>query len=120
MLVYSVIYWIESMNASDYDVQLEELYERSVGRLLCADVFDRAAFDTFIAYLTEKAEQIADEHVVSKQVLMYLLSAHSLYNCAEHNAEVDRSLADEMLRLLGIIASGVKPSERIPGVPRII
>jgi hypothetical protein len=108
------------MSPSDYDLQLEELYERSAGRLLCADVFDRAAFDAFIAYLTEKAEQIANEHVVSKQVLHYLLSAHSVYNCSEHNAEVDRNLADEMLRLLGMIASGVKSGDRIPGVPRII
>jgi hypothetical protein len=109
------------MNASEFDLQLQDLYERSVGRLACADVFDRAAFDAFIAYLTEKAEQIADEHVVSKQVLNYLFSAHSaIDNCSAHNAEVDRNLADEMLRLLEMIASGSKPSERIPGVPRII
>lgn len=61
------------MIASDFDLELEDLWKRSAGRLMAAEVFDSAAFSDLLSYLGEKAEIIKSEHVVSKQVLHCIL-----------------------------------------------
>lgn len=110
------------MNASDFDLRLEELYEDSVGRLL-NDHFDVSRFEAFHQYLCEKAELIKSEHVVSKQVIHYLLSAQGvLGSSAEYQPAVRNNpqLAAAFARLLRLISIGEGCNDRKAGVPRII
>lgn len=111
------------MNSSDFDPHLQELGERSIHRLLAADVFDRDAFDALKAYLCEKAEMIKGEHVVSKQVIQCLLSAtEAIESRAEYvpEARASRFMASEFEMLLGLIAIGEGCNDRKPSVPRIL
>ncbi|MCP1374178.1 hypothetical protein [Dyella lutea] len=110
------------MSPSDFDLELEEIYNRSVGQLL-TDHFDAAAFDALYLRLCEKAELIKAEHVVSKQVLHYLLSAQQAVQSRApyvHAAQQHISLVSKFAMLLGLIAIGEAPSDRLPGVPRIV
>jgi hypothetical protein len=111
------------MNASDYDLTLEELSEASVGRLLAAEVFDLNAFRKLKDHLSAKSERIKSEHVVSKQVVNALLSAaRAIENSAGHNAAArdNLALAQEFHLMLDLIAIGEAPSDRQPGKPRIL
>ena len=111
------------MNASDYDLTLEELSEASVGRLLVTQVFDLGAFRKLKDYLSAKSERIKSEHVVSKQVVNALLSAaRAIENSAGHNsgARENLALAREFQLMLGLIAIGEAISDRQPGKPRIL
>ncbi|MBD9416737.1 hypothetical protein IB234_19410 [Pseudomonas sp. PDM16] len=110
------------MNPSDFDVELKDLYERSVGQLM-TDYFDASAFDAFHEYLCEKAELIKSEHVVSKQLLHYLLSAQQVIESrAEYLPAVKQNihLAIEFAMLLGLIAISEGRNDRAPSVPRVI
>ncbi|MBB1519896.1 hypothetical protein [Aquipseudomonas guryensis] len=110
------------MSPSDFDVELKDLYERSVGQLM-TDYFDASAFDAFHEYLCQKADLIKSEHVVSKQVLHYLLSAQQVIESrAEYlpAAKQNIQLAEEFAMLLGLIAIGEGRNDRAPGVPRAI
>lgn len=111
------------MNASDYDLTLEELSEASIGRLLAAQVFDLGAFRKLMDYLSKKSERIKAEHVVSKQVVNALLSAaRVIENSADHvaGARENRGLAQDFHYVLGLIAIGEAPSDRQAGKPRIL
>jgi len=110
------------MSPSDFDLELKDLYERSVGQLM-TDYFDASAFEVLYERLCHKAELIKSEHVVSKQVLHYLLSAQQVIaNRAGYlpAAKQNIQLAQKFSLLLGLIAIGESPSDRKPGVPRII
>ena len=110
------------MNASDFDLELQRLYEKSVGQLL-GDYFDARAFDAFYEYLCEKAELIKEEHVVSKQVISYLLSASQTIGSRQEYLPVVRQhqeLAAKFEMLLGLIAIGEGVNDRKSGVPRIV
>ncbi|OOG38174.1 hypothetical protein [Rhodanobacter sp. C05] len=110
------------MSPSDFDVELEDLYNKSVGQLL-TDYFDAAAFDAFYMRLIEKSELIKSEHVVSKQVLHYLLSAQQAIESRVPHvpaAQQHISLVGKFAMLLGLIAIGEAPSDRASGVPRIV
>jgi len=111
------------MKASDFDLHLEELSRRSLDRLLCAEVFDLAAFQALHTYLCEKATAIRAEHVVSKQVLLTLLQVSDvLRSRADHNEAVRQNLnlATDFALLLGLIASGEDCCDRRSGNPRIV
>ena len=111
------------MIESNYDIHLQELYTRSVERLICAETFDLIAFEDLRDYLRGKATRIKNEHVVSKQVLFYLMRARgSIREKAEWILEAGEhlSMADEFEDLLSYIAWGVDPTEQQPGVARII
>jgi hypothetical protein len=110
------------MKASDFDLQLEQLYEDSVGRLL-NDHFDASKFEAFRQYLCQKAELIKAEHVVSKQVIHYLLSAQGAIESRAEYLPVVRNniqLAHTFAYLLNLIAIGEGCNDRKAGVPRII
>jgi hypothetical protein len=110
------------MKASDFDIELEELHKRSAGRLLTADVFDKAAFIALKEYLCAKAELIKGEHVISKQVVKCLLDVASLIESrVEWNEDVREYayLANEFYNLLGMMAIGEGCNDRKPGVPRV-
>ena len=111
------------MAASHFDLQLEELRRKSVGRLLTADVFDLAAFEELKAYLWEKAEQLRAEFVVSKQILSCPRSAsNAIQSRAEYLPKVREHVAfsEEFARLLDAIIAGEVKNDRTPGVPRIL
>jgi hypothetical protein len=111
------------MNATDYDLKLEELSEAATGRLLAAEVFDLAAFRALRDYLSAKSELIKREHVVSKQVVKALLgAAQAIENSAEHvpGARENLALAHEFHFILGLIAMGEATSDRQPGKPRVL
>jgi hypothetical protein len=46
------------MKASDFDLELDELDKKSVGRLMNAEVFDLQAFNALKEYLSKKSELI--------------------------------------------------------------
>ncbi|KTE41452.1 MULTISPECIES: hypothetical protein [unclassified Sphingopyxis] len=111
------------MKASDYDLELEDLNRRATIRLLASESFDATAFAALKDYLSGKAEAIKSEHVVSKQVLGVLRDASkAIRNQAPYvpQARDNLSLADEFEMILDLMIIGESPSDRIPGVPRII
>jgi len=110
------------MSASDFDLQLQELHQKSVHRLIAAEVFDLDAFNELKRYLCEKSNAIKHEHVVSKQVISILLDAAGIIESrAEFMPEVRQQLplANDFHMLLGLIAIGEAWGDRIPGVPRV-
>lgn len=110
------------MSPSDFDIELKDLYERSVGQRM-TDYFDYSAFEALYEHLSQKAELIKSEHVVSKQVLHYLLSAQQVIESrAEYlpAAKQNIQLAKKFAMLLGLIAIGEGSNDRKPGVPRVI
>lgn len=111
------------MTPSDFDLDLEELYKKSVGRLIASESFDGAAFARLYEYLGDKAERIKSEHVVSKQVVMTILSAQSaIENAAPYNPQAKEGLpfVGKFSMLLGLISIGESPRDRQPGVPRVV
>ncbi|WP_220811783.1 hypothetical protein [Pseudomonas paralcaligenes] len=111
------------MNQSDFDPELEDLYQKSVKRLACAEVFDHQAFTNLLTYMRKKAGLIVGDFVISKQVVFYLLQAESFITKKAHwlpEVESHVSMAQEFSLLLSQIASGIDPAERQPGVPRVV
>lgn len=111
------------MSLSDFDLELDELFDRSVHRLQAAEVFDASAFVALRDYLSDKAADIAAEHVVSKQVLGCLMKARDTIQRSATwvpEAKANVKMADDFDLLICQIAYGVDPATRQPGVPRII
>ena len=111
------------MSPSDFDLELQELHRKSVGRLLTAETFDRSAFEALKAYLCEKAEHIKSEHVISKQVLDCLLSAwRAIESRAEYMPDARKSvaMAAEFFMLLDLMVGGEGCNDRKAGVPRVL
>lgn len=109
--------------ATDFDVELRELYDKSAGRLLCAGYFDEAAFEQLLEYLRAKSEPIKLDYVVSKQVLQAILGAATAIEGAgvqDPAAVMPTKLSQDFRGLLDIISLGEAWSDRIPGVPRLI
>ncbi|MGZ2748296.1 hypothetical protein [Burkholderia stagnalis] len=111
------------MSENDFDTRLDELADRSVGKLLKADSFDPSAFDALGDYLWQKAEGLQHEQCVSKQILRTLRSAvASVRSRAEYLPAVrdQLHLADEFDVMLDRLIAGETRAVRIPGVPRVI
>ncbi|MBL0726077.1 hypothetical protein [Piscinibacter sp. HJYY11] len=113
---------MDQMSPNNFDLELQGLHARSVGRLLATEVFDKDAFDALRSHLCEKAELLKSEHVVSKQILDCLLSAvQVIQSRAEYLPEARDhvAMADEFFMLLGQIVIGEGCNDRRPGVPRV-
>ena len=111
------------MSPSDFDLELNELFDRSVHRLQATEVFDAKAFSDLLAYIRQKASGIANEHVASKQVLACLIKARdAIQRSAPRIPEAKASLkmADNFELLLSQIALGIDPATRQSGVPVIV
>jgi hypothetical protein len=111
------------MKASDYDLELEELNRRATSRLIMEETFDGSAFAALTDYLSQKAEAVKDEHVISKQVLGSLRkAAAAIRNQAPYvpQARENLALAGEFEMLLDLMIIGESPRDRAPGVPRIV
>ena len=111
------------MNANDYDLELEQLEERATGRLLTADTFDGAAFEVLYNHISDKARDLREVSVVSKQILRSLRQASAaIRSRSDYLASVHDELpvADRFEMLLDLIIIGEHPDDRKPGIPRII
>ncbi|MCL9998342.1 MAG: hypothetical protein NBV68_03085 [Erythrobacter sp.] len=111
------------MTPSNFDPQLEELDRRATLRLLTAETFDAGAFAELWEYLSQKAEAIKRDYVISKQVLGSLRNASTaIRNQAPYVplARENIELADRFEMLLDLMIIGDSPADRTPGVPRII
>ena len=111
------------MQLSEYDLKLESLHSNSVGRLSLADTFSPAAFDELYQYLCKKAELLKPEYVVSKQIIAVIISAQrAIENSAAYNTEGrnHQAMANQFATLLDLIARSEAPSDRVPGVPRVV
>lgn len=111
------------MGPNDYDPELHELARRSTFRLLAAEVFDRAAFEALKQRVCAKADALKGEYVISKQLLGCLRgAAKAIRNQAPYvpAAQESAALADEFEMVLDLLIAGENPSDRVPGVPRII
>jgi hypothetical protein len=111
------------MANTDFDGELQSLKERSLDRLLQADVFDLAAFETLLTYLDRKAERSRTDHVISKQALGILRGiSEAIVSRAEYLPEVRANLAiaARSSLLLDVMIMGETLTDRTPGVPRIL
>jgi hypothetical protein len=109
------------MSASDFDLELQELHQKSVHRLIAAEIFDAEAFNHLKRYLCDKSNYIKQEHVISKQVVSIILEAAGIIESrAEYMPSVREHLplANDFHMLLGRIAIGEAWGDRTPGVPR--
>lgn len=103
-------------NVRSHDVELEELQSRSILRLFAAEFVDRPAFERLLAYLEEKVEVIADDYVVSKQVLACLRDGNAaILSRAEYLPQIAEhlDLAARFAFLLDLVILGERPSERV-------
>ncbi|AJA10271.1 hypothetical protein SKP52_16995 [Sphingopyxis fribergensis] len=111
------------MSANDYDLELEQLEGRATGRLLTADTFDGAAFEALYNHISDKARDLREVSVVSKQILRSLRqAAATIRSRSEDVASVQDKLpvADRFEMLLDLIIIGEHPDDRKPGTPRIL
>ena len=110
-------------SVNEHDIQLKELYENSVGKLLMSELFDKAAFDALYQHLESKAELLKKEYMVSKQIMSAILNASSFIRSTSKHVEGSKqniALAAKFENLLDLICKNEAPSDRQPNVPRII
>jgi hypothetical protein len=110
------------MSVNHFDLQLQELYERAVGRLLTAEVFDAAAFDALEDHLWSLAERLQAEFVISKQILKIIRSAEdTIRSRADYLPSVKENVgrAGLFAELLDRLIAGETKTDRHPGLPRI-
>jgi len=108
---------------NNFDIVLEELIDRAVGKLLKSDTFDASAFDALKDHLWRKAEGLQQEFLISKQILLGLRSAIvSLRSRAEYVPAVRNELqrANDFEEMLDRLIAGETRSDRAQGVPRTI
>jgi len=111
------------MSANHYDLELEKLAENATGKLLMADTFDKATFDTLYDYLAGKAVALRDESVLSKQILACLRQASGAIRSRSEYVPAARdniAIADRFEVLLDLLIAGQDPADRKPGIPRIV
>lgn len=111
------------MTSRNFDPQLEALDQRATSRLLTAESFDLNAFTDLWEYLAQKAESIKQDYAISKQVLGSLRNAAKAIRTQAPYVPLARenmALADKFEMLLDLMIIGESPSDRVPGIPRII
>ncbi|MDP1554153.1 MAG: hypothetical protein Q8L84_01730 [Hyphomonas sp.] len=110
-------------NELHFDSALQALREKSVDRLLLADVFDADAFEALLSYLDSKGARLKAEFAIPKQVLSCLRdAANSILSRAEYLPEVKRNIgtARQFELLLDLMIIGETLSDRPPGQPRVV
>lgn len=109
------------MNPSHFDLALDELFNQSVGKLRTAETFDCKAFVALMTHMRQQASSIADDHVVSKQMLTCLMQARdAIHRSAQWVPEAKHNLqmADEFEMLLAMVAFGIDPATKRPRMTR--
>ena len=111
------------MSENHFDLALEELTDRSVGKLLKTDVFDESAFDALREHIWRKSEGLKQETCISKQILSSLRSASNAINGrADHLPVTGNPVrwARDFEEMLDRLIAGEVRSDRKPGIPRLI
>ncbi len=111
------------MSENHFDVILEELTDRAVGKLLLADTYDASVFDALEDHIWNKAQGLQSESVLSKQLLLTLRSAvAAIRSRAEYLPSVRDQLqrANDFEMILDRLIAGELRLDRRPGIPRII
>lgn len=106
-----------------FDLELEILREKSVDRLLKAEVFDANAFEDLLKYLDGKAGRLKSEFAISKQVLSCLRdAATAIFSRSEYLPEVKAGseIARQFEMLLDLMIIGETLADRQAGNPRVI
>ena len=112
-----------SAELRNFDTEIERLDHASTGRLLAVEVFDGAAFEALLSYLSDKVERIADDFVVSKQVLASMRNAEAAIRSRSEYLSQARNglpLAAKFAMLLDLLILGERPSDRVAGKPRVL
>jgi hypothetical protein len=113
----------QNVSENHFDSLLEELKERSVDRLLKAEVFDVSAFEAFREHLWRKATGLQKEYAISKQILFSIRSATAaIKSRAEYIPSIREHLhwAHDFDLMLDRLIAGEIQEDRKSGVPRIM
>ncbi len=111
------------MNESDYDIKLQELYEKSTERLLTSEVFSINDYIALINYVKYKLTLVKSEYVLSKQLLYSILSSINLLkNRKQFINEISENeyIIKELELNMQYLVYSIDPDDRKPGVPRVI
>lgn len=111
------------VSENHFDIVLEELTDRAVGKLLKADTYDASAFDALEDHIWQKAEGLQSETAISKQLLLTIRSAIGVIRSrAEYIPAVQEQLhrANDFDVLLDRLIMGERHADRKPDNPRII
>lgn len=76
----------------NYRIELQELKEKSVDRLLCAEVYDKMAFSNLEKYLIQSAKNEIGKDTISRQLLQV---AQGAVTALESRAEYLPELKNE-------------------------
>ena len=109
------------MSPLAFDPELQSLREKSVDRLLMADVFDPTGFAALLRYLDLKADLLRAEYAISKQVLLCLRDAsEAILSRAEYvpAAKANVEMARQFALLMDLMIVGETLADRQPGKPR--
>ena len=100
-----------------------ELRQASVDRLMCAEVFEKRAFEDLADLLAKNAHICRIESAVPRVLLATTMSAISAIasrrDCVPELQQEDR-LIEKLEAVLHALCYGQDPGERQPGVPRVI
>lgn len=107
----------------NYDTELLELKAKSVDRLICAEVYDKDAFDALGKYTTIRVREEKGNERIPRQLLQVLNTVvHTFESKVQYLPELKGE--EEMIHrfnwILGCLISDEDPDERQSGVPRII
>ncbi len=114
---------VAGVSENHFDVVLEELIDRSVGKLLKTDAFDASAFEALEVHIWQKAEGLRNESMLSKQILLNLRSAvGAIRSRAEYPPVVRENLqrAHDFDMMLDQLIGSETRSDRKQGMPHII
>src|SRR5262245_24801024 len=103
-----------------FDMELQALRQRTVDRLMSAEVLDRPAFDALLQYLNSKAAVLRGEPAIPKQVLACLRdAAGAIRSRAEYVAAFGPhvEMADKFDMLLDLMIIGETLEDR--ATPRV-
>lgn len=111
------------MDPLDFDAELQTLKERSIDRLLMADICDRRAFEVLLDGLEARAVKLKSLHVLPKQFLSCLRGAsEAITSRAEYlpDARDALDLGRRFDLLLDLAIRGESLADRARGAPRVV
>ena len=105
----------------DYDFELNELFEKSVGNLLKNEVYDSAAFEIYKRKLENIINESVDEPMVSRQIIRCIQLTKG---AVENKIGFVNGATEEVVRqydqLICALAMNERMTDRKPGKPRLI
>ena len=108
------------VSENQFDIVLEELTDRAVGKLLKADTYDASALDALEDHVWQNAEGLQSETAIPKQLLLTIrLAIGAIRSRAEYLPAVREQLhrANDFDVLLDRLIAGERRADREPGIP---